>query len=62
VDTGEHKELVAILSTDDRPVNQVLTSGQDYGVVRTWGVKHALFHDRNEYYPELQIRPSIAEA
>lgn len=51
--TGYFNEFVAILSTDDSPVNKLLilfrsTVGKDFGV------SHAFFHDLNYYYPELQ--------
>ena len=51
--SGYHNEFVAVLSTDDNPVNQLLilfraAMGKDFGV------NQAFFHDLNYYYPELQ--------
>jgi AcrR family transcriptional regulator len=51
--TGYHNEFVAILNSNESPVNKLLilfraTVGKDFGV------SHAFFHDLNYYYPELQ--------
>jgi AcrR family transcriptional regulator len=51
--TGYHNEFVAILSTDDSPVNKLHILFRA-AVSKDFGVSHAFFHDLNYYYPELQ--------
>ncbi|WP_426671264.1 TetR/AcrR family transcriptional regulator [Mucilaginibacter sp. McL0603] len=51
--SGYHNEFMAILSTDDSPVNKLLILFRAT-VSKDFGVSHAFFHDLNYYYPELQ--------
>ena len=51
--SGYYNELVAILSTDDSPVNQLLVLFRS-AVGKDFGVNQEFFYDLNYYYPELQ--------
>jgi AcrR family transcriptional regulator len=48
-----HTEFVAVLSSEDNPVNHLLLVFRS-ALVKDFGVNQNFFHDLNYYYPELQ--------